>query len=70
MNTTEFTYIKSPLIVEIFPTMKCTVHCAYCDRGEDDSEITDFSDCKSLLESLITNPLFQSDKKSLESPNL
>ncbi len=58
MKNPEFAFINTPTIVEIFPTMQCNVHCKFCDRGEEKSIITDFSACKTLLDSLATDSLF------------
>jgi hypothetical protein len=59
MTAIFFEYIPGPVIVEIFPTLQCNVHCAQCDRGEEDSVIVDFSECSQLIENLKHNSSFE-----------
>lgn len=43
---------EKPVSIEIFPSLKCNVNCASCDRGVEKSQLEDFSGIKILRDSL------------------
>ncbi len=45
-------------IIEIFPTLRCNLHCRYCDRGKEDSILEDFDEIKILYDNLKKDPSF------------
>lgn len=55
-------FLDKPVIVEIFPTLDCNVHCTYCDRGEESSELTHISDCALFFEALKKDPRFRLER--------
>jgi len=46
-------------IIEIFPALKCNLHCRYCDRGIEDSSLKDFDDIRILYDNLKKDPSFR-----------
>jgi uncharacterized Fe-S cluster-containing radical SAM superfamily protein len=58
-NTIEnVTDMKSLFQIEIIPSLKCNVNCAYCDRGKENSVLKDFRDIGILYDNLRKDVVF------------